>query len=603
MENKNLLCVHSNFELINEYIDYAFDKFHLNKPNKFLNEDKIFINVDDYSYNTYENILKIRLIHQYSKPIILFGIYDIDNLLEHNPKNIIFLSPNCKYYRLDQFIEKFNNRDFDQINIKEVIQKINLKNYLTPFIDIVNYRHSYANYWSIFLTYLVTVKGSKNIENPDNKFIFDQVKSDIGSGAHNTKTVDFLKSLDCYIWQEYYLSKFNINNKIELNKVKKIDKKIFLIDDQAADGWHTGLNRLFESNALISLKKDDIILDKIIEKISSDKPDVIFLDLRLDAESGKTDYKELESFKIFNEIKSEFDGLPIIIFSATSNVDIIKYYLENGAKGVWTKPGIDENLDHRELVERFNYLIELFNKNVEFDVTTLNKLFDDNTKDILQIQNISSSYERYLTNKFAFIKPKFESIDQYDVVYFDTNLFLTVKNEPSNQKKHAQDIPFNNYFKAFILTSLYREGEKMDFHVSTNSLKDAECASTVVLNSVFDEIIKYLKIDDKKSLPANIYTPLIKKYFNNNILRAEWFTHKKDSKNKYMYIKDPKEKVGADGYIYEYVLNEIKEKKDAKILVVSNDSDISSTFDDIIKLSNITVMKLDAFVKIFDSFN
>jgi len=357
-------------------------------------------------------------------------------------------------------------------------------------------------------------------------------------------------------------------------------------------------------NLFVSYKeKDDIILDKIIEKISSDKPDVIFLDLRLDAESGKTDYKELESFKIFNEIKSEFDGLPIIIFSATSNVDIIKYYLENGAKGVWTKPGIDENLDHRELVERFNYLIELFNKNVEFDVTTLNKLFDDNTKDILQIQNISSSYERYLTNKFAFIKPKFESIDQYDVVYFDTNLFLTVKNEPSNQKKHAQDIPFNNYFKAFILTSLYREGEKMDFHVSTNSLKDAECASTVVLNSVFDEIIKYLKIDDKKSLPANIYTPLIKKYFNNNILRAEWFTHKKDSKNKYMYIKDPKEKVGADGYIYEYVLNEIKEKKDAKILVVSNDSDISSTFDDIIKLSNITVMKLDAFVKIFDSFN
>ena len=108
-------------------------------------------------------------------------------------------------------------------------------------------------------------------------------------------------------------------------------RKILLIDDDIEDQeiFRNALLNISNDFEFISITDSKNALDKLIAKEL--KPDIIFLDLNMPIVSG-------EEFLIKLKANNEIKGLPIIIFSTTSNPISVLNAKEIGALDFITKP-------------------------------------------------------------------------------------------------------------------------------------------------------------------------------------------------------------------------------------------------------------------------
>src|SRR5690606_25177038 len=74
--------------------------------------------------------------------------------------------------------------------------------------------------------------------------------------------------------------------------------------------------------------------NELKKTIDNFKPHLILLDLRLNDEEGKKELTELGGFQLLKHLKSDdcLKGLPVIMFTASSNAETIKELITNGAE-------------------------------------------------------------------------------------------------------------------------------------------------------------------------------------------------------------------------------------------------------------------------------
>jgi len=111
-------------------------------------------------------------------------------------------------------------------------------------------------------------------------------------------------------------------------------KNIFLTDDDPDDCmlFSEALQELFpEDEPKLTIASDGVKLMDALKESVQDTPEVIFLDLNMPRKNG---------FECMEEIRKmpEFKNIPIIIFSTSSNNDIVDKTYEHGANYYICKP-------------------------------------------------------------------------------------------------------------------------------------------------------------------------------------------------------------------------------------------------------------------------
>jgi CheY-like chemotaxis protein len=114
-------------------------------------------------------------------------------------------------------------------------------------------------------------------------------------------------------------------------------KNILLIDDDEDDQeiFLAALQQVSTSLSLIAERNAREALDKLVARLLS--PDVIFLDLNMPGMNGQ---QFLSAIKKGNELKD----IPVIIYSTSSQLSVIRHTKDMGAAGYITKPDSVEGL-------------------------------------------------------------------------------------------------------------------------------------------------------------------------------------------------------------------------------------------------------------------
>jgi len=111
-------------------------------------------------------------------------------------------------------------------------------------------------------------------------------------------------------------------------------KNIFLTDDDTDDCmlFSEALQELYtEKEAKLTITNDGVKLMETLEQTVPPPPEVIFLDLNMPLKNG---------FECLQEIRRtpKLQGIPIIIFSTSSNNDIVDKSYQHGANYYICKP-------------------------------------------------------------------------------------------------------------------------------------------------------------------------------------------------------------------------------------------------------------------------
>ncbi len=118
-----------------------------------------------------------------------------------------------------------------------------------------------------------------------------------------------------------------------LNK-KNATKNIFLSDDDADDCmlFAEALQEIYNENeAKLTVVNDGITLMKVLDENVPPPPEMIFLDINMPKKNGVECLQEIRS-------SPKLANIPVIMFSTTSNKDIVDTTYEHGANYYICKP-------------------------------------------------------------------------------------------------------------------------------------------------------------------------------------------------------------------------------------------------------------------------
>jgi CheY-like chemotaxis protein len=113
-------------------------------------------------------------------------------------------------------------------------------------------------------------------------------------------------------------------------------QSIFLAEDDldSCTGFKAALNKIAPNTRITIVTNGD----ELIELLKHYVPDIVFLDLNMPFKNG------FESIRELRENKS-YDYLPIVVYSATNNVNSIQIAYGFGANLFFTKPSSPADLE------------------------------------------------------------------------------------------------------------------------------------------------------------------------------------------------------------------------------------------------------------------
>jgi CheY-like chemotaxis protein len=519
-----------------------------------------------------ELVFWLRGRYKLHNTIVFYSVQSTGQLLKAKPENLILLSPGCYHLRLP--ISKQQLKEI--INLKPLKDLNSLKLYLKLRINLRQTRHTYANYAGMnFMSNIAA-----QVHDSDVSKLLDNRRHQF------SEFYRFRNSLEYFILGTYFdLEKIDEIDG-ETKESLKIDgrisqsKKILLVDDLADKGWSNVISKMIYGTVndprfcsiethveeggrkLFDLNR---LKQELIEKIGEHKPHLVLLDLRLDKEEGKRALEQLGGYKLLEHIKAHdcFKGVPVVMFTASSNAENVKELLGAGAEAVWTKPGIDEGLSSEAMIGRYLQFASLVISIFSPDYGPLNQI-NDNYDLNFDINGLDFEYVRNLLfKKLDLIKYRLklysgaevsgvipEPYKSVDAIYIDANVFLD---------DHAYSDTICSVYKLALMTAdsqfRYRDG--------TGEVT-APLPKVVVMNSIFDEVIKIAKTSEYRPmawakgpaknellyLRATLSQLILKQMFTDRLVRTELDRRSSSPQSK---LTNPKENVYADGYILDEV--------------------------------------------------
>lgn len=119
-----------------------------------------------------------------------------------------------------------------------------------------------------------------------------------------------------------------------MKTAEKIAKNIFLTDDDADDCmlFSEALQEIYgDDQARLTITSDGVKLMQVLDETVPPSPEIIFLDLNMPRKNG---------FECLSEIRNhpKLKDIPIVVFSTSSNNDIVNRTYQQGANYYICKP-------------------------------------------------------------------------------------------------------------------------------------------------------------------------------------------------------------------------------------------------------------------------
>jgi len=487
-----------------------------------------------------------RCKYELKNAIVFYSLQSANHLLKTKPKNFILLSPGCYHLRLpatkDQIKKIAGFKPLENLNL--------IKPFLKPRMNLEVTRHRYANYTGIYLMALL----AQEVWNPNEDIITADNKL-------YDKLYDFFQSLDYNLLKFYFDLSFNNLGSAQFNSfgIRCLsEKNILLIDDLEA-GWKPIISQIIYGNKNdLKLNSVEIKYKLVNNKTKLDfestksllnynlkhyKPHLILLDLRLNDEEDKRDVTTLGGYKLLRFLKtnSYYKGLPVIMFTASSNAETTKKLIEAGAEAVWTKPGMDESLSTEQIIKRYQLLTRYIdNELFKFDekVKVESKQDIEETR-LMVLQKVEFlKYRAKLSN----LRKSDHYFNEFTDIVVDTNSILENESTISNVFKLAQ-----------ICGETKHKIEVEEVVFDT-------CIPKIVLhNYVIDELIHWSKaIDPFKPVfwkAGLLAYDVIRGLFQDNLVRTEFNSFSKGSNTPLCLLGRTGLSSFADPKLVKYILS------------------------------------------------
>jgi CheY-like chemotaxis protein len=484
----------------------------------------------------------LRCKYRLTNAIAFYSVQSAGQLLRARPDHFILLSPGCYHFRFPLIKEQLDKMS----QLKSLQDLTAIKLHLKNRIDLTQTRHRFANYAGMDLMMLVakTVWGSETEAVDEKNALF-------------SKLSEFRESLDYFLLRMYFdLSTIELSNKILTSlKVGLAKRRVLLIDD-LAEAWQPiigqmlyGLNPTAIKQNIERLKiqtqADGVTLDlentieELKKHIGKQKPHLILLDLRLSGEEGKRKLEQLGGYQLLRFLKEDplYQGLPVIVFTASSNAEVIKALIEKGAEAVWTKPGLDESLSTETVLERYESLIRhvqnVFNR---FDQAIPVESQQDIELSRLRVFG-KLEYLRYRA-ELSNLRQAPHFFNQFTDIFIDTSAVIDSADAICSVYKLAQICGETNHVIRFKGTDFPTPVPKVIF-----------------INFVIDEIIHWSKkVDEDKPYfwkLALLAYDVVRGLFQDNLVRTEFTLEENSNRPFPRFTRTSHRSYADDPLVYE----------------------------------------------------
>ncbi|MFN4915305.1 MAG: response regulator [Sphingomonadales bacterium] len=305
-------------------------------------------------------------------PIFVYGVIPLDKVLRLSSLSRILLTDNVIYKNISEcdftdVIECIKNHEFKERKTDLFLQQIQVQ----PPSDY-NSHHSIDNEFAL-------VQWSKALN------CYDALPSLFKDEYESQLYFKYLRMI------HKNENKYEIN--IDIKKILefKIKTKVLLIDDDSIKGWGVFYRALFNGSNVefkdseIDFKgsKKEEIIEAAKNVVSSFKPDILFLDLRLHDSDFVEDITpdNLTGLQILEEVKKFDRGIQVIIITASNKAWNYKNALKYKAYDYIVKDGSSEINDVLNDLSK-NILIcykrALFLKSISKKVNQLISLIEEN---------------------------------------------------------------------------------------------------------------------------------------------------------------------------------------------------------------------------------
>lgn len=524
-------------------------------------------------------------------PIIALGQeFELTELLQFNPENIILTSPGTTYKRLG--FPFLTEKDIP----KEITNEFSaVRQFLKQSSSVSEIRHEEANWWGVYRLmniHKILFPNEMDFQKNTPDWLLNRLNSKNGVVARFLNSPSFVSSNPTTVTEidSKALSSFpkfgSLKTKIinAREKLKELNPKIIYIDDMAHNGWSQILQQMIygkQSSKEKPNKNFEVIVpnkskpiaefaEEIAVKAEVFNPDCILLDLRLLNETGvRYDIENLSGSIVLKQLKKKLNKLPVILFTASNKIYTYKKVKELGCDALLEKEGIDDKLNMQDALFIYKEMIDTFYEFVSFHQNIANRKIYEAEKALNKIDERFTQFKnKQSPNKFYNVKREFD----FDICIIDSNVFL--EHEKINK----------NYPAIKLLGSIYR------YNYFRRSDQTKMKSKFILTDVVYNELVRL----GKSGLNEKIRKTKLNESEVNLITNSRWALNCVQNflNDAILWGGDLKTKAyhqasyADDYFIQDIIPKELKKGK--SVLFISNDVDCKNKIVEKIKTEGLS---------------
>jgi CheY-like chemotaxis protein len=317
---------------------------------------------------------------------VMYSFFTLEQILRRRPDNYILCSTGTTFICLPS--------DFSVVpSLTQNKAKLDsLAPYIRGELTLPDERHDWANWWGIRQLYEVHKHVAGNLKLPYPNKVEDEQQQ-----LRSKQAIYLFGYRDEEIGAAYQKLSAQIAD-VRTVLGSRVPK-ILHVDDRWEDGWSKIFMRMIYSNASLSKQSSDTIdpssshidyllddkpifrvfnsfgTDRADEGAAKERMDVIYagikeavnfgphlvlLDLRLFNEPGvRYEAASLSGAKVLQWLRKQFQGIPIIMTTASNKVWSLEQLIQLGADAFWVKEGLDERKTPDGTVRNYLRLLQL----------------------------------------------------------------------------------------------------------------------------------------------------------------------------------------------------------------------------------------------------